>query len=430
MKKVILILFICISFTYSQDKEPNPWEFVWGHSSTPREFVLDSFQQKSFLTGFQWGGSVNMNNALRNNAKSGSHYTPTAGGLDSNINLIIQPKWRDNNYYPPGYYHAVMMQYEPTLPYNDNNLGTILRSYDSSDPVFGFRNRIGTILNDPTDENYSRFILFKDSNYVDSTVLSDIWPQPHFKTMDWAGFTRAGETDKYFGRKWYLTINLKRLHPDIDTLKNDDVVLKLKMPYKSWNNLSGNIRFAKVPINHQDSIEKLHFINPDSTSLYPFIDLRGWAQLMEVDTTETIEITKRMLPIYSDSSDNITISAEFHTNGNDSTNFEFSKKHEDFKIEEFDIEVDYLGGVDIAIDWIRVEEVYAHILMRGEIDIIPPNTSKSPPNDVGSKVYEVSDTPFDTTEFGYYDTLQNKWMTDTLYYKRGISDIYNMYNLR
>jgi len=391
MRNIFVLIFLLnIYLVFSQDKEPNPWEFIWGHSSTAREFVLDSFQQKSFLTGFQWSGSVNMNNALRNNAKSGSHYTPSAGGLDSNINLIIQPKWRDANFYPPGYYHAVMMQYEPTLPFNGSNEGQILRPDDISDPIFGFQNRKGTILEDPLDDNYSRLILYKDSIYVDSTVLSDLWPQPHFKTMDWVSFNQPGETDKYLGRKWYLTINLKRLNPNIDTLKNDDVVLKLKMPYKRWDGNTGNISFAKIPINHQDSVEKLHFLHPDSTSLYQFIDSRGWAQQMEVDITETIEITKRMLPIYSDSSESITISSEFHTNGEPLSNYEFSKENENTKIEEIDIEVEYMGGVDIAIDWIRVEEAHAHILMRGEIDIIPPTTEPIP-DDRGFKQFYMHD---------------------------------------
>ena len=70
MKKLILIIAL-ISFPLtSQDKEPESWECIWGHSSTPRPFDVDSFQQKSVMVGFQWGGSTRMNNALGNNAST------------------------------------------------------------------------------------------------------------------------------------------------------------------------------------------------------------------------------------------------------------------------------------------------------------------------------------------------------------------------
>lgn len=64
MKKLLILLIICTYVLNAQDKEPNPWEFIWGYSSTPRPFVLDSFPQTSILTGGQWSGSTRMNNAL------------------------------------------------------------------------------------------------------------------------------------------------------------------------------------------------------------------------------------------------------------------------------------------------------------------------------------------------------------------------------
>ena len=64
MKKLILVLFLFSSLLNAQDKEPNPWEFVWGFSTSKRPFVLDSFPQTSIMTGGQWSGSTRMNNAL------------------------------------------------------------------------------------------------------------------------------------------------------------------------------------------------------------------------------------------------------------------------------------------------------------------------------------------------------------------------------
>ena len=70
MKKLLILVFLLNFPLLSQDKEPEPWEFVWGFSPTPRTFVLDSFPQTSFLIGFQWGGSKRMNNVLGNNAST------------------------------------------------------------------------------------------------------------------------------------------------------------------------------------------------------------------------------------------------------------------------------------------------------------------------------------------------------------------------
>ena len=68
MKKLMILIFLVTIPLISQDKEPEPWEFIWGSSASKRIFELDSFPQTSFLTGFQWSGSTIMNNALGNNA--------------------------------------------------------------------------------------------------------------------------------------------------------------------------------------------------------------------------------------------------------------------------------------------------------------------------------------------------------------------------
>lgn len=143
MKKLIFLLIISFCTINAQDKEPNSWEFVWGQSTSKRPFVLDSFPQTSILTGGQWSGSTKMNNALKNNATMAGKYLAPNTSVETPLNLIIQPKWLDSGYYNPGYFGAVMMQYEPTLPINIFNQGTILRPSDLANPIFGFRNRKG-----------------------------------------------------------------------------------------------------------------------------------------------------------------------------------------------------------------------------------------------------------------------------------------------
>ena len=355
MKNILVLFFLSLSLAYSQDTEPTSWEFIWGHSTTPRPFDNDSSKQESIMTGFQWGGSSQMNNALFNNLSTGSNYTPPTEPINTTTNLIFQPTWLGSTGYSPGYFKAVMMQYEPTLPLDGTNEGTILRPDDPSEPIFGFRYRNGRILTDTTDDNYSRIVLEKDSSYTGGKVLDDIWPQPNFDSDE-----KGGQTDSYKGKLWYLTINLRRLKPSIETTKDNSVILSIKMPYLKWNSTADFIKFNKIPSN----------ISNDTVRLNSFED-RGIAQKMILidPAIDSVAITRNMLPVSSDGYENITISAEFITNGNPLRNNIFSRDSTTGKeIKEFDIEVNYFGHTDVAIDYIRVENVRAHHLLRGKFD--------------------------------------------------------------
>ena len=74
MKKLLIILFFSFGLINAQDSEPQPWNFKWGYSDSLRPFSPDSIKQTSFLTGFQWGGSTQMNDALQNNVWTGGDY--------------------------------------------------------------------------------------------------------------------------------------------------------------------------------------------------------------------------------------------------------------------------------------------------------------------------------------------------------------------
>jgi hypothetical protein len=76
MKKLIILILVLLntSHLFTQDSEPNAWEFVWGNSNEPRVFEPDSVKQKSILSGFQWAESLNMNNALLHNSFAGHGY--------------------------------------------------------------------------------------------------------------------------------------------------------------------------------------------------------------------------------------------------------------------------------------------------------------------------------------------------------------------
>ena len=232
MKKIFIIMIVFNSLILlGQDREPSPWLFSWGESDQGRIFQPDSFKQNSMFTGFQWSNTLPMDNALFNNCVA-EHGLDSieAGSRVLPLNSINQPTWWDRGTYWIGAYFSPFMQYEPTLLLHDTTAGKILRPADPSDPVFGFKYVMGTILNDSTDENYSRLILYKDnlpSYGSDGIVLKNIWPQPQFTTREFFGngskcfkskTSSMGQTDNYLGRIWYLTINLKRLNPAVDNI--------------------------------------------------------------------------------------------------------------------------------------------------------------------------------------------------------------------
>ncbi|MGA2298478.1 MAG: hypothetical protein ABSG15_13110, partial [FCB group bacterium] len=328
--------------------------------------MLDSFQQSHIFTGFQWTGTLPMNNALLNNSASGHGYSQVnAGSRIYPQQMINMPTWWDRAGYGVGIWASPFMQYEPTLELDTNNLGTIVqRPGDPSNPVFGFLYRKGTILFNQSDSNYSRLILYKNDlpNYgSDSIVLKNIWPQPHFKTEDSAQFYGEGQSDHYYGKKWYLTINLRRLHPDTDTIVDDSTVLSIKMPFNGIN-ISGNIKFDSIPYESMDSIEHLNFYED-----------RGYLiKLHHLGLSDSLKITNRMLPTQKSYS-NITISAEFNTSNHNINNYQFG--FDTAKISNLDIIVKYFGKLDIAIDYIRVESINAKLLLTGVLDSLSNDPS-------------------------------------------------------
>lgn len=372
---------------YSQDSEPSPWNFVWGHSTIPRSFEPDSFQQESIKTGFQWSGSTKMNNALKNDIQTGSYYQPLTEPIHTPLNLILKPTWLDDTGYNPAYFRAVMMQYEPTLPLDGTNEGQILRPDDDTDPIFGFRNRKGTILTNSVSGNYSRLLLYKGGGYTGDTVLSDIWPQPEFYTRDRGG----GQTDNYHGEKWYLTINLKRLNPIVDSLKDNSPVLSLRIPYTDWGNQNGIIKFRTLPSS-----------TPNDTTNLDYFEDRGVQQnISDTTTADSLLITNNMLPNNGDNYDNITISAEFITDDGNPliNNYKFSRKLDSNNlnhIRDIDIEVVYHGNTDVAVDYIRIENVTAHHLVRGAADSLGRDTNESYRHSRGFKWYKHTASDLDS----------------------------------
>lgn len=373
MKKIVILLFVTVISLYSQDKEPSAWKFVWGFSNTPRVFEPDSFKQTSFMSGFQWSGSPQMNIALRNNACANQTYTRYPGfNYEKPMNYVLQPTWRINNGWHIGTFRSIFMQYEPTLLISPTDRGRLItRKGDPSDPIFGFSTVNGYRYSesDSNNENYSRLILTKGMTLpADNIVLKGISEYPNFHTH----FSfEGGQTDDYLGKRWFVTINLRRLYPDSSTeVLDDSTVLSIKLPYshsKGGSNI--NMKFRFLPTNNVTDTNNIEHMN--------YFEDRGIALKMNsirVFGVDSIRITRRMLPKGGDYK-NITIVAEFVTNNDDAKGYnpafreyDTSKAH----ITNFDIVVKYFKTADVAVDYIRVGNEYSYHLLKGEVDSIEP----------------------------------------------------------
>lgn len=131
--KLLLIIFIPLT-VFSQNSEPEPFYFNnWDSSNYSALAPLSKsyFHQNKIIKGFQWFGDFGFNTAMNMNSKVG-------GGINYNYEDFCDPDTTALSYdeplnaiQQPGVCHNMVgMQYEPTLPLDGTNEGTILRPDD------------------------------------------------------------------------------------------------------------------------------------------------------------------------------------------------------------------------------------------------------------------------------------------------------------
>ena len=176
MKKIIFLLcFFYSSGLFCQTFEPTQQKFNWRNS--PQKYLsADSvyFQQDNFLLGWQWGATKKMLEAEQSNQCHATRLRPANIFKDS-IGLIILHQEYTHSVGPETM-NARGIQYEPTLlldPSNPENL--VIRTGDTTRPVFGFLHRRGRISTNPSNDNYNRLIIDGDSVTLlkDSVILSE-----------------------------------------------------------------------------------------------------------------------------------------------------------------------------------------------------------------------------------------------------------------
>jgi hypothetical protein len=314
------------------------------------------------MKGFQWFGNYGLNKALNMNSSIN-------GPIDYNYpNDNCDPDTNALNFEEPIHnikqayvcHNMAGMQYEPTLELTldeFNNFKT--RAGDPSNPVFGFEHVEGEILTDTSDINYSRLIL-RDTilnSYAPKNVLSGIVPNPNF----WSEFGEY-QLHGYSGEIWWLSLNINRLDSDLST--SSDTVLKIRVKYITDSSNSGSIKFNTLPSNLTTNTSELFGYSGNS------MQSRGLFrnEIEPFNTDTVIVIKKSMIP--SDGTP-ITISSRFYTIGDDDDHNLYFQGREDTteKIISLDIEVDYYGNLDVGLDWIRIENIYTHLTLRGELAI-------------------------------------------------------------
>ena len=93
---------------------------------------------------------------------------------DSNCLIIMKPKTYSHGT-EPNVLNVRAIQFEPTLEIDPNNPADLnTRINNGRGQIFGFQNRLGRLVNDTNDENYSRLII--EQNLAGQVVLDNPWP--------------------------------------------------------------------------------------------------------------------------------------------------------------------------------------------------------------------------------------------------------------
>lgn len=410
LKKIInrillsLMFWLVLGSLYSQDIVNPPAIQTVIDAQTGIDPLIQKNQNR-FILGWNWGSPCKtIDEALKINAYH--NFPLTSTDVAPSMRIINPPgNWnqeviggRNSNRLSNS--HSIHL--EPTLPI-DAKGDVIPRAADNTQSVFGFKYKnlsVGRIPTSVGGVDLQRFVLNKYA--VGSTpvlVLNNIWDGKILRWLDYAKQTSADslpiinenedlEFHSFNGKQLYLSINLRAVTPSELDANLNNVILTLRLKYKKetrplGSNVSspageGFIKFYRIPQTGQYEVESIRGnINNDE---------RGTARRMMTGDlatpTTSFQITGAMLKNYLRSAPNnsITLSAFAYLTGKKNSTGNYINnpvlKNDWWKnygqiteyISEFDVEVDYHGKVDVAIDWIRIETPRAQTFLRGGYD--------------------------------------------------------------
>ena len=330
--KAILIILIAYSLN-AQDIEPVSMSFTY--KGTPININQSRFQQSEFLLGWQWCGHKQTISAMKTNVIADGHHEhrqPYQSYETSNY-VIAQPGKEASAWLKPFIHDAAWLTYEPGLVIPpDERFITI--SDDPSNPVFGFKyvTEYGTLTftNDYDDFNkkHYRLALYEDAFSSATTnptlVLKDPWPNDVLYTGK-----VGSQAALYTGKKWYLTINLRRTSASFNgyssTISDNTPVLSIVLPYNydylGDSGITGGpgtnqIKFLEVPETNLNNVSTWY------SSVIPGIPPLGiYIPTVQAPVTtpmsRTLTITREMIPNWLIGGEpvDINIFASFITSG-------------------------------------------------------------------------------------------------------------------
>lgn len=405
---MIIIILALFNLVYAQDIEPASMSFTYKGQII--NIDQDRFKQDKFLMGWQWSSGEKMINALESNVVAGGAFPEKASyeSWETSNQILAQPGKDAVAWNRPFIQTAAWLTYEPGLVIpEDESFRTI--TDDPSNPIFGFKyvTEYGTLtFTQDADDFYKkhyRLALYQE-NFSSSTqsqelVLSNPWPNDVLYTKN-----EGGQHTLYTGKKWYLTINLRRTSSSFNgyssTIMDDTPVLSIVLPYNydyiGSQTVTGGpgteqIKFYEVPETNLNNISNWY------SDFIPDRPIGQYIPLVTATVTNpmsrTLTITREMIPNWLDNSGepvDINIIASYLTSNtmiynlvfNDESNTFQNPKYSDDEIKILEdgndertpfitsqgIEVYYHKTLDIAIDYIRIGNDISQDLLTGKFE--------------------------------------------------------------
>lgn len=343
MKKIIImVLFLTSTLLYSQENYPYQAKF-WIYPDTNsinKDSVLLSPNMNRFrldnqyILGWHWGHTRRVTETMKFNYVDCHYHTPLVD-LPSNSNLYYFAQNVSCNTIGANILQSMGIEYSAINHANDTSNSKIILG--SNRHAFGFKTINGVINSDGW--------LYLNNQHANSIVLKNNTPNNCLSS----NIGISDDEMKYFGKKFIFGITLKRSNGDInlDTMP----ILKIKLPY--W---IGSTRYI-MKINRKASNNLNDTINIVNSGIYRGTIL---SDSIPANNDSIITIRRNMLPLNNRP---IQILCSFLFGDPDLYNNPLL--YNNSKVE---IEVEYLGNLEIGIKNLTIETPAARELVWGYKD--------------------------------------------------------------
>ncbi len=371
---IVIIIFMISSFNIkSQIFEPEQLQFshfyeIGDISKTNSTFNTDNnrFKYDDIVLGWHWSWGRHVSNALSMNQSHVYDYLNHSKLMKDNVGIVLNIDGINTSSHVPYPLQSQCYVFKPTLQIIENSIPNLQKvevnnSEFTEKYVFGFKNIIG----EKAIDN-SRLLINHNNISANTEILSGCWNNYGLHTFGESN--GLGENDNYFGSKWRLCISVSR---DGEWEDAGDDVLKITMPCKLGNGTPYSMIFRGIPSDINGDFINIY---KDNNTSNPIIGKRQEIVTINEEGFTEFFIKKSMLPIDGST---IDIYAEFYTMLNplwDYHNPAFQDCEvifgncESNKINEFDINVEYLRNCDVKIHNLRICTPNAYNLLWNQLN--------------------------------------------------------------